>query len=96
MNEGLKAYSQQARLHPDWATRPALTSRAAHAVESKAVFRIEVVLSPRPCLGCAVELVLRVAPLGVLLFVNFVGGHGVALIRAPTAHVYCGCTINGK
>ena len=25
--------------------------------------RIEVAVSPRPCLGCAVELVLRVAPL---------------------------------
>jgi hypothetical protein len=31
-------------------------SRAAHAVESKAVVRIEVAVSPRPCLGCAVEL----------------------------------------
>jgi hypothetical protein len=29
--------------------------RAAHAVESKAVVRIEVAVSPRPCLGCAVE-----------------------------------------
>jgi hypothetical protein len=27
----------------------------AHAVESKAVVRIEVAVSPRPCLGCAVE-----------------------------------------
>jgi hypothetical protein len=35
----------------------------AHAVESKAVVHIEVAVSPRPCLGCAVELVLlRVAP----------------------------------
>jgi hypothetical protein len=34
-------------------------SRAAHAVESKAVVRIEVAVSPRPCLGCAVELVLE-------------------------------------
>jgi hypothetical protein len=42
---------------------PALMSRAAHAVESKAVVRIEVAVSPRHCLGCAVELVLRVAPL---------------------------------
>jgi hypothetical protein len=30
--------------------------RAAHAAESKAVVRIEVAVSPRPCLGCAVEL----------------------------------------
>jgi hypothetical protein len=30
------------RLRPDWAARPALTGRAAHAVESKAVVRIEV------------------------------------------------------
>jgi hypothetical protein len=37
--------------------------RVAHAVESKDVVRIEVAVSPRPCLGCAVELVLRVAPL---------------------------------
>jgi hypothetical protein len=63
-----EAYTQQGRaqsrrLHPDWAARPALMSRAAHAVESKAVVRIEVAVSPRPCLGCAVELVLRVAPL---------------------------------
>jgi hypothetical protein len=43
--------------------RPALMSRAAHAVESKAAVRIEVAVSPRPCLGCAVELALRVAPL---------------------------------
>ena len=62
-----EAYTQQGRahirrLHPDWAARPALMSRAAHAVESKAVVRIEVAVSPRPCLGCAVELVLRVAP----------------------------------
>jgi hypothetical protein len=61
-------YTQQGRAHsrrhrPDWAARPALMSRAAHAVESKAVVRIEVAVSPRPCLGCAVELVLRVAPL---------------------------------
>jgi hypothetical protein len=37
-----EAYTQQGRahirrLHPDWAARPALLSRAAHAVESKAV-----------------------------------------------------------
>jgi hypothetical protein len=62
------AYTQQGRAHirrphPGWAARPALMSRAAHAVESKAVVRIEVAVSPRPCLGCAVELVLRVAPL---------------------------------
>jgi hypothetical protein len=69
----VEAYTQQGRahirrLHPDWAARQALMSRAAHAVESKAVVRIEVAVSPRPCLGCAVELVLRVAPLrrGVL------------------------------
>jgi hypothetical protein len=40
------SYAQQGRahirrLHPDWAARPALMSRAAHAVESKAVVRIE-------------------------------------------------------
>jgi hypothetical protein len=63
-----EAYTQQGRahirrLHPDWAARPALMRWAAHAVESKAVVRIEVAVSPRPCLGCAVELVLRVAPL---------------------------------
>jgi hypothetical protein len=57
-----EAYTQQGhahirRLHPDWAARPALMRRAAHAVESKAVVRIEVAVSPRPCLGCAVELV---------------------------------------
>jgi hypothetical protein len=59
--QGRRAHSR--RLHPDWAARPALMSRAAHAVESKAVVHIEVAVSPRPCLGCAVELVLRVAPL---------------------------------
>jgi hypothetical protein len=42
---------------------------AVHAVESKAVVRIEAAVSPRPCLGCAVELGLCVALLrrGVLL-----------------------------
>jgi hypothetical protein len=43
--------------------RAALMSRVAHAVERKAVVRIEVAVSPRPYLGCAVKLVLRVAPL---------------------------------
>ena len=48
-----EAYTQQGRaqsrrLHPDWAARPALMSRAANAVESKAVVRIEVAVSPRP------------------------------------------------
>jgi hypothetical protein len=51
------------RPRPDWAARPALMRRAAHAVASKVVVRTEVAVSPRPCLGCAVELVLRVAPL---------------------------------
>jgi hypothetical protein len=46
------AYTQQGRahsrrLHPPGAARPALMSRAAHAVESKAVVRIEVAVSPR-------------------------------------------------
>jgi hypothetical protein len=46
--------------------------RAAHAVESKAVARTEVAVSPRPCLvGCAVELVLRAAPLPFLFFSFF-------------------------
>jgi hypothetical protein len=53
-----EAYTQQGRahsrrLHLDWAARPALTGRAAHAVESKAVVRLEVAVSPRLCLGCA-------------------------------------------
>jgi hypothetical protein len=56
------AYTQQGRahirrLHPDWAARPALLSRAAHAVENKAVVRIEVAVSPTPLPG----LLLRVA-----------------------------------
>jgi hypothetical protein len=56
-----EAYTQQGRAHsrrlrPDWAARPARMGRAAHAGESKAVVRIEVTVSPRPCLGCAVEL----------------------------------------
>jgi hypothetical protein len=51
-------YTQQERahsrrLHPSEAARPALMSRAAHAVESKAVVRIEVAVSPRRCLGAA-------------------------------------------
>jgi hypothetical protein len=63
-----EAYSQQGRAHsprprPDGAARAALMSWAAHAVESKAEVRTEVAVSPRPCLGCAVELVRRVAPL---------------------------------
>jgi hypothetical protein len=40
------AHTKQGRAHirrlPDWAARPALIPRAAHAVESKAVGRIEV------------------------------------------------------
>jgi hypothetical protein len=41
-----EAYTQQwrahiRRLHPDWAARPALMSRAAHAVKNKAVVRIK-------------------------------------------------------
>jgi hypothetical protein len=45
------AYTQQGRAHirrlpPDWAARPALMSR--DAVESKAVVRIEVAVSPCP------------------------------------------------
>jgi hypothetical protein len=56
--------AQSRRLHPgDRAARPALMDRAAHAVESKAVVRIKAAVSPRPCLDCAVELALRVAPL---------------------------------
>jgi hypothetical protein len=39
------------RLHSSEAARPALMSRAAHAVGSKAVVRIEIAVSPRPCLG---------------------------------------------
>jgi hypothetical protein len=44
------AYTQQGRAHtrrlrPDWAARPALMRRAAHAVETKAVVRIEVRLT---------------------------------------------------
>jgi hypothetical protein len=54
-------YAQQGRakirrLRPSGADRPARMSRAAHAVENKALVRIEVAVSPRPCLGCAVEL----------------------------------------
>jgi hypothetical protein len=66
---GRAYYTQQGcahirRPHPNQAARPALMRRAAHAVESKAVVRIEVAVTPRPCLGCVVELVLRVgAPL---------------------------------
>jgi hypothetical protein len=51
------------RLHTGEAARPPPMRRVAYAVESKAVVRTEVAVSPRPCLGCAVELVLRVAPL---------------------------------
>jgi hypothetical protein len=78
------------RLHPDWAARPALMRRAAaHAVESKAMVRIEVAVSPRPCLGCAVELVLRVAPLrrGYASFCSGGGSYTAMLaqenLRAP-------------
>jgi hypothetical protein len=61
--QGGRAHSR--RLRPSEAARPALMSRAAHAVESKAVIRIEVAVSPRPCLGCAVfgtRLVRRASP----------------------------------
>jgi hypothetical protein len=55
------AYTQQGRAHSRRLHVP--MGPRAHAVESKAVVRIEVAVSPRPCLGCAVELALRVAPL---------------------------------
>jgi hypothetical protein len=58
-----KGARASAASNPVGAARPALMRRAAHAVESKAVVRIEVAVSPRPCLGCAVEPALRVAPL---------------------------------
>jgi hypothetical protein len=62
-----EAYTPQGRAHSrrthtPGAARPAPMGRAARAVESKAGVRIEVAASPRPCLGCAVELVLCVAP----------------------------------
>ena len=53
-------YTARARAHPP---PPPRWGRAAHSVEPKAVVRIEVAVRPRPCLGYAVELVLRVAPL---------------------------------
>jgi hypothetical protein len=67
-SKGARRRAHSRRLHPDWAACPALMSRAVHAVESFIVVRTEVAVSPRPCLGCAVELVSRVAPLrrGVL------------------------------
>jgi hypothetical protein len=63
-----EVYTQQGRahshrLHPGDAARPALMGWPAHAVESKVVVRIEVSVSPRPCLGCAVEL----SPSAILL-----------------------------
>jgi hypothetical protein len=62
------AYTQQERahsrrLHPAGAARPAPMRRAAHSVGAKAVVRIEDAVRPRPCLGCAVELALRISPL---------------------------------
>jgi hypothetical protein len=50
------------RLRPAGAAHPALMGRAAHSVEAKTGVRIEVAVSPCPCLGCAVELALRIAP----------------------------------
>jgi hypothetical protein len=81
-----EAYTHQGRehsrrIHPDWAARPALMRRAAHAVESKAVVRIEVAVSPRPCLGCAVELVLRVS--NCLLLRDCLGAARPRCIVAP-------------
>jgi hypothetical protein len=69
---GEEAYKQQERARsrrlaatpdPAGTARPALMGRVAHPVEAKAVVRIEVAVRPRLCLGCAVELVLRTAPL---------------------------------
>jgi hypothetical protein len=50
--------------------RPALIRRADRAAEGKAVVRIEVAAIPRPCLGCAVELALRVAKYGFCVFLK--------------------------
>jgi hypothetical protein len=56
------AYSSRC-LYPVGTAHPALMGRAAHSVEAKVVIRIEVAVSPCPCLGCAVELALHIAPL---------------------------------
>jgi hypothetical protein len=56
---GLLTHSKGART----SAAPTPTGPSAHSVEPKAVVRIEVAVSPRPCLGCAEELALRVAPL---------------------------------
>jgi hypothetical protein len=52
------------RLHPSEAARPALMSRAAHAVESKAVVHIEVAVQPTPLPGlrCGARLARRASP----------------------------------
>jgi hypothetical protein len=65
-SEGARTAAASTPLGPR--ARPAPMPRAAHSVEAKAVVRIEVAVRPRPCLGCDVGLVLRIAPLrrGVL------------------------------
>jgi hypothetical protein len=42
---------------PRWGHAPgSIVGRSAYSVEAKAVVRIEVAVSPHPCLGCGVEL----------------------------------------
>jgi hypothetical protein len=57
-----QGHAHSRRLHPAGTAHPALMGRA-HSVEAKAMVRSEVAVSPCPCLSCAVELVLRIAPL---------------------------------
>jgi hypothetical protein len=54
----------------------------ARAAEGKAVVRTGAAVSPRPCLGCAVELVLRVACSFNTSFFVFVGGGCLYTARA--------------
>jgi hypothetical protein len=92
------AYTQQGRatsrrLHPRAAARPALANEpsgpAAHSVEPTAAVRTEATASPRPCLGCAVELALRIAPLRRVPPVYFFFGGGCSRPCLPARLLYC-------
>jgi hypothetical protein len=79
------------RLHPAGAARSALMGRAALSVEAKAVVRIEVAVSPRPCLGglrCGARLAHRASPpLRPTPVARSEGGGGA---HPPAAHQVAG------
>jgi hypothetical protein len=75
-----RARGKPPALHPGGPTHPVLLSRVGQPFEAEAVIRIEVAVSPCPCLGCAVGAVSRRPDLAARS-----GGDGGARPPAPFA-----------